>query len=85
MLDSMSRNNSGGGNMAANMAGMQMGMMMGQQMANHMAANMNGMQQVNQLQGSQSQGSGMVPRFCPNCGTPTNGANFCGNCGQRLV
>jgi len=56
---------------------------------------MNGMQQVNQLQGSQSQGnqlqgsqsqgSGMVPRFCPNCGTPTNGANFCGNCGQRLV
>ena len=100
MLDSMSRNNSGGGNMAANMAGMQMGMMMGQQMANQMAANMNGMQQVNQLQGSQSQGnqlqgsqsqgsqsqgSGMVPRFCPNCGTPTNGANFCGNCGQRLV
>jgi len=80
MMDSMARNDSGG-NMATNMAGMQMGMMMGQQMANQMAANMNGMQQGNQTQ----QGSGMAPRFCPNCGTPTNGANFCGNCGQRLV
>lgn len=20
-----------------------------------------------------------VPKYCPNCGTPTNGANFCGN------
>ena len=92
MMDSMARNSSGG-NMATNMAGMQMGMMMGQQMANQMAANMNGMQQGNQTQqgnqmqqGNQTQqGSGMAPRFCPNCGTPTNGANFCGNCGQRLV
>ncbi len=92
MMDSMARNGSGG-NMATNMAGMQMGMMMGQQMANQMAANMNGMQQGNQTQqgnqmqqGNQTQqGSGMAPRFCPNCGTPTNGANFCGNCGQRLV
>lgn len=23
-------------------------------------------------------------KFCPNCGTPTNGANFCSNCGQKL-
>ncbi len=92
MMDSMARNGSGG-NMATNMAGMQMGLMMGQQMANQMAANMNGMQQGNQTQqgnqmqqGNQTQqGSGMAPRFCPNCGTPTNGANFCGNCGQRLV
>jgi len=92
MMDSMARNGSGG-NMATNMAGMQIGMMMGQQMANQMAANMNGMQQGNQTQqgnqmqqGNQTQqGSGMAPRFCPNCGTPTNGANFCGNCGQRLV
>lgn len=24
------------------------------------------------------------PNFCPNCGTPTNGANYCSVCGQKL-
>lgn len=33
----------------------------------------------------QVQNNGVVPRFCPNCGQPTNGANFCGNCGNKLV
>ena len=28
---------------------------------------------------------GAAPKFCPNCGTPTNGAKFCSNCGQKLV
>lgn len=23
-------------------------------------------------------------KFCPNCGTPTNGGNFCGQCGNKL-
>lgn len=23
-------------------------------------------------------------KFCPNCGTPTNGGNFCTNCGNKL-
>lgn len=23
-------------------------------------------------------------KFCPNCGTPTSGGNFCGNCGNKL-
>jgi len=26
-----------------------------------------------------------VPNFCPNCGNPTGGANFCGQCGQNLT
>ena len=26
-----------------------------------------------------------VPKFCPNCGTPTNGARFCSNCGTKLA
>ena len=26
-----------------------------------------------------------VPKFCPNCGAPTNGAKFCENCGSKLV
>ena len=25
------------------------------------------------------------PKFCPNCGAPTNGAKFCSNCGNRLI
>ncbi len=25
-----------------------------------------------------------VPKFCPNCGTPTNGAKFCSSCGAKL-
>ena len=23
-------------------------------------------------------------KFCPNCGTPANGAKFCSNCGTKL-
>ena len=29
-------------------------------------------------------GNGAIPKFCPNCGTATNGSNFCGNCGTKL-
>ena len=25
-----------------------------------------------------------TPKFCPNCGTPTNGAKFCSSCGTKL-
>ena len=28
---------------------------------------------------------GKAPKFCPNCGTPTNGAKFCSNCGTKLA
>ncbi|CVI65401.1 hypothetical protein NDGK_00188 [Clostridiales bacterium CHKCI001] len=73
MADSMTQNTAGG-NMAADMAGMQMGMMMGQQMANQMANAMN-----------QNSAANPAPKFCPNCGTPTNGAKFCSNCGQKLI
>ena len=73
MADSMTQNTAGS-NMAADMAGMQMGMMMGQQMANQMANTMNSNSSANP-----------APKFCPNCGTPTNGAKFCSNCGQILI
>ncbi|MCR4717014.1 MAG: SPFH domain-containing protein [Lachnospiraceae bacterium] len=65
-------------------------MMMGMQMANTMMNNMGGMmggQQPQQTQPAQQpvQGAGgAIPKFCPNCGQPTNGAKFCGNCGQQL-
>ena len=74
MADSFGKGNGGG--MMGDMVGMQMGMAMGQQMVNQM--NM-GSQMGQQVAG------GVAPKFCPNCGTPTNGANFCGNCGNKLV
>lgn len=78
MADSMGQGNNAGGNMAANMMNMQMGMMMGQQMMNQMN---------NANAGAQTgapAGNGTIPKFCPNCGTPTNGNKFCGNCGTKL-
>ena len=90
MLDSMSKGGGGNsmGNMATQMAGMQMGMMMGQQMVNQMSGAMTNMGQP-QMQPQMQQvapGAGAVaPKFCPNCGTATNGAKFCGNCGTKLV
>ncbi|MBO7386197.1 MAG: SPFH domain-containing protein [Lachnospiraceae bacterium] len=78
MADSMGQGNNAGGNMAANMMNMQMGMMMGQQMMNQMN---------NANAGAQTgapAGNGAIPKFCPNCGTPTNGNKFCGNCGTQL-
>ena len=97
MIDSMSTpGGNAGGNMATQMAGMQVGMMMGQQMVDQMKntstitpqTSLPVVQQAPMQQNyaaPQMQGNGVVPRFCPNCGQPTNGANFCGNCGNRLV
>ncbi|GEM_PF-1606044 len=28
---------------------------------------------------------GVPPKFCPNCGTASEGAKFCPNCGQKLA
>lgn len=81
MLDSMGSGGAAatGPNMAAQMAQMQMGMMMGQQMTQNL-------QQTMQSAGAGAVASGgAVPKFCPNCGQPTNGMKFCGNCGQKLA
>ena len=67
---------------AGNMAGMQMGMAMGQMMGQMMNGNMHNNAQQNQAAPSSN---GTVPKFCPNCGTPTNGARFCSNCGTKLA
>lgn len=82
-------NGGNGGSVASDMVQMQMGMMMGQQMVNQMAMN-NGMMNGGMMGGAAPMqqapaGNGQVPKFCPNCGTATNGANFCGNCGMKLV
>ena len=74
--------------MMGDMVGIQMGMAMGQQMVNQMNMNnqMNGGQMYGQPNmGGQQMAGGSAPKFCPNCGTPTNGAKFCSNCGNKLV
>lgn len=66
-----------GSSVAGDMVGLQMGMAMGQQIVSQMNQQAN--QPVN------TGGTGMAPKFCPNCGTATNGAKFCSNCGTKLV
>ena len=83
MMDAMSKG--GGGGTASDMAGMAMGMAMGQQMASQMGR-MYG-QNTAQQQAAPSQGA--VPeggcKFCPDCGTKTEGMKFCPNCGRKLM
>ena len=80
MADSMANGNTSG--VASDMAQMQMGMMMGQQMVNQMGGAQQSSQQSNS---NTSNGNENVPKFCPNCGTKTNGAKFCPECGTKLV
>lgn len=93
MIDNMGKGGTAGnmaGGMANQMAQMQMGVMMGQQMMGAMQGMMPNMQN-NQYQNQQPQNqgyvnnTGKVPKFCPECGTPTNGAKFCPECGCKLI
>jgi len=82
MVDSMAKGGHGEsvGSNAASMANAMVGMQMGVAMANQMSGAMN------QMSGGAAQTTGgAAPKFCPNCGTPTNGAKFCGNCGAKLI
>lgn len=80
MADSMANGNTSG--VASDMAQMQMGMMMGQQMVNQMGGAQHSSQQSNS---NTSNGNENVPKFCPNCGTKTNGTKFCPECGTKLI
>ena len=84
MADSI-EHGGGAGNIAGSMAGMQMGMMMGQQMMNQMNQQNQQNQINNQQHGSQQPSGGVIPKFCPECGTKTNGGKFCHECGTKLV
>lgn len=84
--DAMAKGGSGS-SMASDMVGLQMGMAMGQQLVNQMNSSMQNNNQMNNQTNMQAggAGTGAAPKFCPNCGTATNGAKFCGNCGTKLV
>lgn len=85
MVDGMSAGKMSGGNVVSDMMGMQMGMAMGQQMMNNMQQgqpNANNQQQSSTA--SVPAGDGAYPKFCPNCGTKTNGGKFCAECGTKL-
>ena len=81
MTDAMSNAKGGSASLGADMVNMQMGMMMGQQMMNNMGKNMNA---DNNSNATQPVSNGKIPKFCPECGTPTNGAKFCPECGNKL-
>ncbi|WP_071391382.1 SPFH domain-containing protein [Bacillus velezensis] len=91
MTDGMSSGKMSGSGAASDMAGMMMGMNVANQMMNQM--NQNQQNQPQQDQSQQNQGTAPAnnsegaakPKFCPNCGTKTEGANFCPNCGQKLA
>lgn len=83
MVDSMARGGRTGtaGSNATDMANAMVGMQMGMAMAGQMTGAMNQMNNA----ATQTAGTGTAPKFCPNCGQPTNGAKFCGNCGTKLI
>ena len=83
MVDSMARGGRTGtaGSNATDMANAMVGMQMGMAMAGQMAGAMNQMNNA----ATQTAGTGTAPKFCTNCGQPTNGAKFCGNCGTKLI
>ena len=76
-----------------NMVNAGISMQLGQQMINQMSQSMNNNSGYNHQQNNntqqlannmQTQGSNSIPKFCPNCGTKTNGMKFCGECGNKL-
>ncbi len=88
MADNIGKGGGRTSNIAGDMMSLQMGMAVGQQMMNNM--NMNGMNMgmnngMNMNNAGGAPAGGVAPKFCPNCGTATNGAKFCSNCGNKLI
>ena len=99
MADGMANGNGGAGNMAGTMASKQVGMMNGQQMVNQMQQNQQAQAPAAEavqagaaaVEGAAQEVKDVAaafaeyPKFCPNCGTKTEGWKFCPNCGTKLA
>lgn len=85
MADSIEKG--GRSNIAGDMVNLSMGMAMGQQMINTMnnMSNANTSGNAGNNAAASNGASNGAPKFCPECGTPTNGAKFCSNCGTKLI
>ena len=72
-----------------NMVNAGIGMQFGHQMMKQINETMQMNQSVNNAQqvnnSVSTEGNNGIPKFCPNCGTKTNGMKFCGECGYKLV
>ena len=72
-----------------NMVNAGIGMQFGHQMMKQINETMQMNQSVNNAQqvnnSVSTEGNNSIPKFCPNCGTKTNGMKFCGECGYKLV
>lgn len=72
-----------------NMVNAGIGMQFGHQMMKQINETMQMNQSVNNTQqvnnSVSTEGNNGIPKFCPNCGTKTNGMKFCGECGYKLV
>ena len=89
MTDALAKGNGAAGSTAATMMGMGAGLEMGRQMVQSMQqanqANQTSQATAAKWDNSEGNPAGSAPKFCPNCGTPTNGAKFCSNCGTKLI
>ena len=74
----------GGSNIAGDMMNVSMGMAIGNQMMKNMNDQAGGQMMSGGMNGSGA-GNAALPKFCPQCGQPTNGARFCSNCGTKLM
>ena len=85
MADSIEKG--GRSNIAGDMVNLSMGMAMGQQMINTMnnMSNANTSGNAGNNAAASNGASNGAPKFCPECGTPANGAKFCPNCGTKLI
>lgn len=82
----------GGSSAAADFAGIQIGLAMGAQVAKQVGIGTDSdavtapkSEPVPTQKNAVASATGNAPKFCPECGTKTNGAKFCSECGKKLI
>ena len=89
-IESMEKNNN---STMGNMVNAGIGIQLGREIMNQVNETMQQNNKYSNTQNNASQkseatsegGNSNIPKFCPNCGTKTNGMKFCGECGYKLI